>query len=185
MSKNRKGRVLYVAFWLQATVGLVLLVSGVVKARRPGEFRAAVKAYYIARRLRHADVAAVAIVPGAEIFSGLVLITRILSPWVAGAVALPLLAIFTIAVYINVRHGVVTSCGCGLGRSVTGSPLIIRNLLAMGALGAGLSVSASSTLPSGSASIVVLYLLSGVSAVFLLYLPAFGEEFRHQLGHVR
>jgi uncharacterized membrane protein YphA (DoxX/SURF4 family) len=179
---------LVVSTWLRIAIGLIVIAAACSKIRGFDDFRGALGEYHLLRNRSSLQRIVASFLPPLELIAGVLLASAIAPNWLAVAVAFPLLVLLTIAVFENARRGLATACGCGIGRSTTSYPLVLRNLLLLILLAASVVIAPHGNvlnLRFGTGNLLSVYAISLVTATVLTYAPALAEEVFHQLGHVQ
>jgi uncharacterized membrane protein YphA (DoxX/SURF4 family) len=143
---------------LRFVLALVFIRAGVVKLSGLADFRAAVRNYQILPA-RLTGAAALG-VPAAEVGAGTLLLLGVY-PGITAACLAVLLAVFSVAIAVNLARGRVFDCGCG----GTAPQRISWRHVAVNALLAAAAAAMTLAPPSGFA------LLAGPDGVFSPHLP--------------
>ncbi len=168
--------------WIRLTLGFVFLLSFIAKLRSRDEFVRALSGYvWLMRRSRFRKIVSYGI-PFLELLAATFLLMPSI-PGVAGAVlAGGTLAGFTAAIAANVRAGVASACGCGIGHLRTGNLALVRNAVLIA--GAGVIWAMPSPMMFGrlgAAEGALLYMLALLGSVLVVAVPNVLEELGLQL----
>jgi len=176
-----------VALCLRFMIGFVFFVSGLAKLRSNRRFHRALGGYVLLRGRPKVRRALGRTIPVIEVALGVLVGSARLGGVASLAAGGTLLAPFTLAIAVNARQGVQSSCGCGIGDAATDWISVGRNLVLIASLVAAAAISPTATVADSdltASNIAGLAVLAAVLALIVMLIPTVLAEINHQLEHV-